>query len=374
MAYRGDLLQTEALLLDGSGDPITGASITIIASTGPGGEDLDPDRFDWSEEEDGVYLVTYQTTDTDSYGRYYVAFQFDDPDDQQFETEDGEWELVIDRPVPQIIAPWSARTGSNTNVAPSYIDDDGTWDSRYPQIGEVAPIDHVHGDLGVLNFLDSSSINMLVFGNDISAEAIFGTTAGTVAEGNSVAGKAPLVHAHAQADVTNLVTDLAAKAATTHVHSGADITSGTVPIARIPTGTTGSTVAFGNHTHTTPETMEIMVDGGGSVISTGIYTWFKMPWTGTLTAWYLYADVVGSIEFDIWKGTHVDWILNVSKSITGATADQQVKIVGASKWSNNTFTGWTTTTFTEDELVTINVDSATTITQCLFVLKFSRTA
>ena len=34
-----------------------------------------------------------------------------------------------------------------------------------------------------------------------------------------------------------------------HPHSGADITSGTVAFARLPTGTTSSTVAIGNHTH-----------------------------------------------------------------------------------------------------------------------------
>ena len=50
----------------------------------------------------------------------------------------------------------------------------------------------------------------------------------------------------AEADVTNLVSDLAGKAATSHTHAGADITSGTVAIARIPTGTTGTTVPFGN--------------------------------------------------------------------------------------------------------------------------------
>lgn len=34
-----------------------------------------------------------------------------------------------------------------------------------------------------------------------------------------------------------------------HTHSAADITSGTINIARIPTGTSSSTVALGNHTH-----------------------------------------------------------------------------------------------------------------------------
>lgn len=39
-------------------------------------------------------------------------------------------------------------------------------------------------------------------------------------------------------------------AATSHAHAGTDITSGTVDIARLPTGTSGTTVALGNHLHT----------------------------------------------------------------------------------------------------------------------------
>lgn len=40
------------------------------------------------------------------------------------------------------------------------------------------------------------------------------------------------------------------RAAASHVHAAADVTSGTLDIARIPTGTTSGTVAVGNHTHT----------------------------------------------------------------------------------------------------------------------------
>jgi hypothetical protein len=371
MAYRGDLLQTEALLLDSSGDPIAGASITIIASTGPGGEDLDPTRFDWSEEEDGVYLVTYQTNDTDLYGRYYVAFEFDDPDDQQFETEDGEWFLEADRPVPQITAPWSARTGSNTNVAPSYIDDDGTFDSRYAQPGDFASVDHVHGDLGVLNFNDSASINFTVADPDITAVAIFGTTAGTVAEGSALAAKAALAHTHAQADVTNLVADLAAKAATTHAHSGADITSGTVPIARIPTGTSGTTVALGNHGHTIDAGSSIFIDGGGSTpTATAIWGFFQMTFTGTITKIWMGGLPAGAIQFDIWKETEANWPPNVSDSICGVN---KPKIAATNNDGVLTdFTGWTTTTFTVGDVVIIYIDSVTTITQCGLTIHFDR--
>lgn len=47
-----------------------------------------------------------------------------------------------------------------------------------------------------------------------------------------------------------LKTDLAEKANLEHTHSADDITSGTLNISRIPTGTSASTVALGNHTHT----------------------------------------------------------------------------------------------------------------------------
>lgn len=45
------------------------------------------------------------------------------------------------------------------------------------------------------------------------------------------------------------VPGLAGKADTAHVHAASDITAGTLDIARIPTGATGTTVALGNHAH-----------------------------------------------------------------------------------------------------------------------------
>jgi hypothetical protein len=44
-------------------------------------------------------------------------------------------------------------------------------------------------------------------------------------------------------------TALGGKAATVHAHGAGDVTSGTFDIARIPTGTSGTTVSLGNHTH-----------------------------------------------------------------------------------------------------------------------------
>lgn len=50
--------------------------------------------------------------------------------------------------------------------------------------------------------------------------------------------------------LASLQKQVSSKATFSHTHSASNITSGTLAIARIPTGTTSSTVALGNHTHT----------------------------------------------------------------------------------------------------------------------------
>lgn len=73
-------------------------------------------------------------------------------------------------------------------------------------------------------------------------------------------------HNHAQAEVSGLVDAIAAKADIVHAHSAADVDSGTLALARIPTGTTSSTVALGSHTHgaSTPTAHAASHASGGS--------------------------------------------------------------------------------------------------------------
>jgi len=60
---------------------------------------------------------------------------------------------------------------------------------------------------------------------------------------------AAVVHTHAIADTTGLQTALDGKANAVHAHAAADVTSGTFAIGRIPTGTSSTTVALGDHNH-----------------------------------------------------------------------------------------------------------------------------
>ena len=77
-----------------------------------------------------------------------------------------------------------------------------------------------------------------------------GTTASTVAVGNHTHSEyASSDHQHTISNITNLQDELDSKANTSHTHNANQITDGTFSIDRIPTGTTASTVAVGNHTH-----------------------------------------------------------------------------------------------------------------------------
>jgi len=73
----------------------------------------------------------------------------------------------------------------------------------------------------------------------------------STAAATALSGKAATSHAHAEADVTSLVSDLAGKSSTGHSHAGTDVTSGTVAYARLPIGATASTVTAGDDTRLT---------------------------------------------------------------------------------------------------------------------------
>lgn len=91
--------------------------------------------------------------------------------------------------------------------------------------------------------------------SDRTLAVTYGSSAGTAAQGND-------------SRLSDARTPLA------HQHSGADITSGTVPVAQLPTGTSGSTVALGNHTHAAstfaaPSYQPGFSNAGGSLYTAG---------------------------------------------------------------------------------------------------------
>jgi hypothetical protein len=119
---------------------------------------------------------------------------------------------------------------------------------------------------------------------------------------------------------------------------------------------------------TPTETINVIIDGGGSAITTGVKADLLIPYNCTITAARLLADQTGSIVVDIWKDTYANFPPAVGDTIT---ASAKPTLSTASKYEDTTLTGWTVTLSAGDYL-RFNVDSITTITRATVVLTVTR--
>ncbi len=110
--------------------------------------------------------------------------------------------------------------------------------------------------------------------------------------------------------------------------------------------------------HGTDEAIEIVIDGQGAVISTGIVGDIVAKDDMTITGWTLLADQSGSVAVDVWKDTYanyppVDADSIVTPSITTATKNQATGL---------------SISVTKGDVLRFNVDSATTIERVTLAL------
>jgi hypothetical protein len=115
--------------------------------------------------------------------------------------------------------------------------------------------------------------------------------------------------------------------------------------------------------------IEIVIDGGGVAITTGIKGDLVVPFACTINEATILADQSGSIVIDVWKDTYANYPPVVGDSIT---ASAKPTISSATKSQDATLTGWTTSVSAGDTL-RFNVDSCTSITRIVLVLKVTRT-
>lgn len=134
-------------------------------------------------------------------------------------------------------------------------------------------------------------------------------------------------------------------------------------------GTSSTSAAAGNHTHSSTETINVIIDGGGAAITTGVKADLLIPYAATITAARLLADQSGSIVVDIWKDTYANFPPTVADSIT---ASAKPTLSSAQKSEDTTLTGWTTALAAGDYL-RFNVDSATTVQRVTLALTITRT-
>ena len=128
--------------------------------------------------------------------------------------------------------------------------------------------------------------------------------------------------------------------------------------------TTSGGVATTLKTAAKTRTVGIVIDGGGSALTTGIKGDAYVPFACTITAVTMLADQSGSAVVDIWKDTYANYPPVVGDSIT---ASAKPTITTATKSQDTTLTGWTTS-ITAGDTLRFNVDSATTITRLTLAL------
>ena len=127
-------------------------------------------------------------------------------------------------------------------------------------------------------------------------------------------------------------------------------------------------VAASGHTHSSTETINVIIDGGGSAITTGVKADLLIPYACTITAARLLADQSGSIVVDIWKDTYANFPPTVGDTVT---ASAKPTLSSAQKYEDTTLTGWTTALAAGDYL-RFNVDSATSVQRVTLAITITR--
>ena len=132
-------------------------------------------------------------------------------------------------------------------------------------------------------------------------------------------------------------------------------------------------IGDGTYTNTAEQlataTINFIIDGGGSAITTGVKGYVEIPCAGKLTAWTLAADQSGAIKIDIWKDTYANYPPIDGDSITNG---HEPEIVASGvKAQDLDIADWSgEDSLAAGDILVFNVDSVTAITFCTLSLKF----
>jgi hypothetical protein len=103
----------------------------------------------------------------------------------------------------------------------------------------------------------------------------------------------------------------------------------------------------------------VTVDGAGSVITTGVKGYLRMPVDATITQAVMLADQTGSAVIDVWRSPFPSYPPTSANAITASTPPT---LSTAASSMDVVLAGWSTT-ITADDVLAFSVTSATTVTR-----------
>lgn len=126
------------------------------------------------------------------------------------------------------------------------------------------------------------------------------------------------------------------------------------PTAAVGTNTTQiATTAFVAAAN--KRSIQFVIDGGGSVPTTGAWGQISIPFACTITAWTITADASGSAVIDVLRSTYAGF--PTTSSIAGT---DKPTLSSAQKNTDSTLTGWGSTAIAIGDELQLNLNSVTT--------------
>jgi len=115
--------------------------------------------------------------------------------------------------------------------------------------------------------------------------------------------------------------------------------------------------------------LNIIIDGGGEAISAGIKGDLSLPFNFYIDSWKVYAKETGSILLGVWKSSYSDFPPTSSNAMhSGATGPN---IVAGIKGTATT-SGWGAPTGSAQDVLRINVDSASSVQLVSLMLNYHK--
>ena len=118
------------------------------------------------------------------------------------------------------------------------------------------------------------------------------------------------------------------------------------------------------------ETMNLLIDGGGSAITTGVKADIDFEDDFTIEAWRILPDQSGYLTVDLWVDTWANYPPTDADSITNG---HEPALDGEAKAEDTDLSDWGDTTIAAGQTLRVNVDSASTVTRATLALKLLRT-